>query len=406
MLKKKLDVKLNFIDFLLILIAMYTVAPIVSRFISSYLTTYFYMLVVALFVALLLLINGLKSLNECLIMIFPFVCWKLLYFFVDSNGLINWGYASMLDIAPLLIGYYFTKHCDENKNALFSIFIFVLVALTLVTTIVGCMQYPGAARYLATVSDAQAEKAALYDWKNIGGYTFVYFVVLLHPLLILAFKKGKLKLWWALLGSLAVFALAIYSEYTTALLLTLVTSLLYFFKKNFTAKQLLIFAVVAMASILLFSELFADFLRWLADVVGSDSISIRLEALAGGRTGIENSEDNRIELYEASLKTFFQNPLFGSFLNEGSKGIGGHSFILDFMAQFGIVGALVLFFMYKVMYQRFFTQYHGIEGYGYVLWIFIQALILSTINTGAWIVILAFFAPIFLNVICGRGAKE
>lgn len=405
MLKKKLDVKLNFIDFLLILIAMYTVAPIVSRFISSYLTTYFYMLVVALFVALLLLINGLKSLNECLIMIFPFVCWKLLYFFVDSNGLINWGYASMLDIAPLLIGYYFTKHCDENKNALFSSFIFVLVAITLVTTIVGCMQYPGAARYLATVENTQAAQAVLYDWNNIGGYTFVYFAVLLHPLLILAYKKGKLKLWWALLGSLAIFALAIYSEYTTALLLTLVTSLLYLFKKNFTAKQLLIFAVVAMTSILLFSELFADFLRWLADVVGSESIADRLEALAGGRAGIENSEDNRIELYENSLKTFFHNPLFGSFLN-GGKGIGGHSFVLDFMAQFGLLGIVVLFFMYKTMYQRFFTQYHGIEGYGYVLWIFIQALILSTINTGVWIVILAFFAPIFLNVICGGEAKE
>lgn len=404
MLKKKLDVKLNLIDFLLILITLYTVAPIVSRFISSYLTTYFYMLVVVLTVVLLMLIKGVKSLNECLVLIAPFVCWKVLQFFVGGDGLINWGYAAMLDILPLLLGYYFLNYCDGDKNSFFASLIFLILAVTWLTTIIGCIQYPEAARYLATVEDTQDPKAVLYDWKNIGGYTFVYFIVLLHPLLILAYKRGKIKLWLALLGSVAVLALAIYSEYTTALLLVLITLLLYFFKKDFKAKQLMFFAIITMLAILLFSELFSDFLMWLADVVGGENIAMRLEALAGGRTGLENSEDNRLELYENSFKTFLRNPLFGSFLNGGS-GIGGHSFILDFMAQFGLVGAIVLFFMYRTIYKRFFVQYKNVEGYGYILWLFAQAVILSTVNTGMWLSVLAFFIPVFLKTIY-RGETE
>lgn len=397
MLKKKLDVKLNLIDFLLILITMYTIAPIVSRFISSYLTTYFYMLVVVLAVVLLLFLKGLKSLNECFVMLLPFIGWKILCFFIKGNGVIDWGYGSMLDMVPLLIGYYFLNYCNSEKNDFFAGLIFILLAITLVTTVIGCIQYPEAARYLAT-ADAKASMAILYDWKNIGGYTFVYFIVLLHPLLILAYKKGKIKLWWALLGSVAVLALSVYSEYTTALLLALVTLPMYFFKKDFKAKQLILFAIVAMLAITLFSELFSDFLKWLADLIGSENIAMRLEALAGGRTGIENSEDNRIGLYEYSLQTFFRHPLLGTFLN-GGGGIGGHSFILDFLAQFGLLGAAVLFFMYKTVYKYFFAKYKNSEGFGYILWLFVQTIILSTVNTGAWISVLAFFIPIFLRVI-------
>lgn len=398
MLKKKLDVKLNLIDFLLILVTMYTIAPIVSRFISSYLTTYFYMLIVALTVVLLLLVKGLKSLNECLIMIAPFVCWKMLQFFVSSDGLMNWGYGSMLDILPLLIGYYFMQRCDEDKNDFFALFIAIVLSITLVTTIIGCIQYPGAARYLATVENTQEANAILYDWKNIGGYMFVYFIVLLHPLAILAFKKQKINGWMAALCSIAVLSLAIYSEYTTALLLTLITLLLYFFKRDFQAKQLFLFSIIAMAAVFLLSEVFSNFLMWLADIVGSETIAMRLEALADGRTGIENSEDNRIELYERSFYTFLHNPLFGTFLN-GGGGIGGHSFILDFMAQFGLLGVAVLFFMYRTVYKFAFSPYKGMEGYGFILWLFVQTIILSTVNTGLWLSVLVFFIPIFLKAI-------
>ena len=405
MLEKKSNVKLNILDFLLILIMLYTVAPIVSRFISSYLTTYVYMLVIVAAVALLLLCRGMKSINDCILMLVPFLIWKLMAFFMVKSDLITWGYGALLDLVPILAGYYMMTCCDEDKNKFFMWLIIAVFAVTLITTVIGCIQHEGAARYLATVEKPNEAEAVLYGWLNLGGYQFVYMTVLLHPIVVLAYKKGKIKKWMAIVCSVAVFVLAIYSEYTTALLLTLFTCVLYFFKKDLKPKQLIGLTVAAILMFTVFSELFSRFLTWLAEIIGSDTIALRLEALAGGKTGIENSEDNRIALYEASIKTFFKNPLLGTFLNGGGVG-GGHSFILDFAAQFGLVGIVLLVCMYRIIYRFAFAKYKGQEGYGYVLWIFLQTMLLSTINTGMWLPILMLFVPILLRTIYAEDKNE
>lgn len=46
-------------------------------------------------------------------------------------------------------------------------------------------------RILATLESANDANAVLYAWENIGGYEFIYMVVLLYPLLILAYKRKK-----------------------------------------------------------------------------------------------------------------------------------------------------------------------------------------------------------------------
>ena len=405
MLEKKSSVKLNILDFLLILIILYTVAPIVSRFISSYLTTYVYMLVIVAAVALLLLCKGMKSINDCILMLAPFLAWKLMAFFMVKGDLVTWGYGALLDLVPILAGYYMMNCCNDDKNKFFMWLVIAVFAITLITTVIGCIQHEGAARYLATVENANEAKAVLYGWLNLGGYQFVYMVVLLHPIVVLAYKKGKIKKWVAIVCSVAVFLLAIYSEYTTALLLTLFTCVLYFFKKDLKPKQLIGLTIAVIAVFTVFSELFSNFLNWLADIIGSDTIALRLKALAGGRTGIENSEDDRIVLYEASLRTFFNNPLLGTFLSGGGVG-GGHSFILDFAAQFGIVGIALLVYMYRTIYKFAFAKYKGREGYGYILWIFLQTLLLSAVNTGMWLSVLTLFVPILLRMIYAEEKNE
>ncbi len=403
MLKKKLDVKLNLIDFLLILVTMYTIAPIVSRFISSTFTTYAYMLMLVFAFGLILLRNGNKSLNECMLLLIPFFCWKALQLLLTSD-LILWGYGILLDCIFVVAGYYVVKYCKETKAGFWSILIIAICIITLATTIIGCIQYPEAARILASV-DSNQDIAVKYDWLNIGGYNFVYIIVLLHPFLILAYKRGKLPLIWALLGSCCVLLLSVFSEYTTALLLTLITCILYFFRKEFKARGLFLLVLAVVLLVFLFSDYFSEFLNKLADVVGSESIEHRLRALAGGRVGIENSEDNRIELYENSLKTFFQNPIFGSSFN-GGGGIGGHSFVLDFMAQYGCIGLFVIVQMYYTIYKSFFSVYRKEKEFGYILWILLQTLILSIINTGMWLSVLTLFAPIFLKSLYAKEEEE
>lgn len=398
---KPQSTKLNLLEMLLIFILLYTIAPIVSRFISTYLTTYFYMLTVLLFFLLLLFYKGMKSFNDCIILLFPFICWKLMQFLIFSGDIILWGYGALLDLIPLMAGYYLLNYSEDNKNGFFVVLILVALAVTLLTTILGCIEHEGASRYLAGVKDTNEAKAVLYGWLNIGGYEFVYLAVLLHPLAIFAYKRGKIKQWVAILCSIAIIALSIYSEYTTALLLSIVNCLLYFFKKDLTSKQLIALVVVAVLMFTILSSVLSKFLAWLAEVIGSETMSLRLKTLAWGESGRGDNDTNRLELYQRSLMTFINNPIFGTFLN-GGRGIGGHSFVLDMLGQFGLLGLLLLIFMYRTIYIKFFRCYKKFKGYGYVLWIFISTVLLSILNTGIWLTVLALFAPIFIKQIYSK----
>ena len=398
MLNKKQPLKLNLIEFLIILVVAYTIAPIISRFISNFLTTYFYMLVVVLLTLLLFLVRGNKSANDCFVLLFPFICWKALTFFLPKDNIIIWGYSALLDLLPLIIGYYFVNYVDIKKLSFFSSLIVVLLLITGITTIIGCTIYPEAARYLATVADPNEALAVQYDWRNIGGYSFVYMLILVHPLVVLAYKKQKIKKWQALLSSLLIVTVAIYSEYTTAFLMSILSCFLYFFKRTFTAKQCMTWLIAVILFIVLFYTVFAKLFIALADVINSETMAYRLRALAGGREGIENSEDNRVGLYDASMRTFFKYPLFGSFLR-GGGGIGGHSFVLDILAHFGLIGLVLLVWMYRTIYIKFFLPYKKKENYGYVVWTFVQTLFLSIVNTGGWLPVLAIFVPVFLKII-------
>ena len=395
---KRQTAKLNLLDALLVLIVLYTIVPFVSRFISSYLTTYFYMLTILLFVFLLLFYKGMETFNDCIILLFPFICWKLMQFLIWKGDIILWGYGALLDIIPLLAGYYLLTYSADKKNGYFVVLILAALLVTVLTTILGCIEHEGASRYLASVEDSNEANAILYGWLNIGGYEFVYSVVLLHPLAIFAYKKGKIKRWMAILCSIATIALAINSEYTTAFLLSMVNCLLYFFKKDLTTKRLIILIVVSLLVFTILSGFLSRLLLWFAETIDSETMSLRLKMLAGGEGAIEDSDNNRLELYRRSFVTFINNPILGTFLN-GGYGVGNHSFVLDMLGKFGLVGLTLLVFMYKTIYIRFFKPYKNLEGYGYVLWIFISTILLSSLNTGMWLSILALFAPALIRAI-------
>ena len=99
MLAKREPLKLNLIEILVIVAFAYSIAPIVSRFISSYLTTYFYMLIVVALIALVMLIKGARSLNDCIVLLVPFLLWKGLNFLISSSGIVLWAYQAMLDLS-------------------------------------------------------------------------------------------------------------------------------------------------------------------------------------------------------------------------------------------------------------------------------------------------------------------
>ena len=382
-------------------IILYSVMPIVSQLFSDLLTTYAYMLLLFGAVVFTMMIRGTASLAESVLVLLPFVLWMLLDFLTKDQQLLLWGYSSMLMLAPMLFGILLMKESGPKVVRFLAVVLAIATLVTIVTTIIGSIVYPDAPRYLATV-DSDDPLLRTYNYINLGGYEFVYTCVLLYPLVIFAYKQKRLRLVWAILAAVLVLALALNSGYTTALLLWMVTTATFFLPKKLNKRGVLFLLIVTILAIILFFTLFSTGIKSLAKLIDNEDIAYRLEALSGGSEGIRASEDDRISLYELSLKAFFKSPLFGNIL--GKKSInGGHSFILDFAAQYGLIGIILLIVMYRLIYVHFYKPFERVQGYGYILWMFLQTLILSTVNTGMWINILAWFIPLSVTAILQKG---
>lgn len=384
------------------IVILYTIMPIISRAISTYLTTYFMLLILLLIYFHTILRYRSKSFNEYIGgLMLPFVFFQLAMFTYRTNSILLWGYSVLLWLLPLIIGYYFTRYRLKDITIISRIIVIAFL-ITIVTTCVGLIQNPFASRVLATISSSQDANAIIYSWKNIGGYEFVYFLVLLYPILILAYKEKKVNLVFTAVGTVMIFITVILSEYATALLLIMCTSILFFCKKNLGKRGVYILLIVSTLILVFCSDYISQFLTYIAESIGSETIGERFLALAGGADTLKSFDDNRIELYQRSLNTFFEHPIVGTFLS-GNNVIGGHSFVLDTLAQMGILGGVLLFLMYKKIYNYFIAVFKYQVGYGYVLWAFLQTILLSIINTGMWLEILAMIIPILVSQIYGYG---
>ena len=388
-------------NLIITLVLCYSIMPIVTRLISTYLTTYFYMVVLIILIVLIAFVQRKASLNQALVLILPFVFWQILEFFLAGKTLMLGGYQVMLLLLPILLGQYILRY-RTHEIGFFSLVIFAAFIITMVTTIVGLFEFPEASRWLASVDSSKNPLLITYDWKNMGGYEFVYSVVLLYPLVIFAYKRKRLNFFITIALTAVVWILAILAEYTTALLLVIITTVLFFVKRNFTRRDVTVLLVLAIALCVIFSGPVSDALIWLGDTLDSNVLTPRIHALAGGKTGLEQVETKRLDLYLRSFNTFLSKPLLGTFI-QGGFGLGNHSFILDTLAKYGLMGAAMLFFMYRKVYQYFYKPMQNEPGYGYILWVFVQSIFLSCVNTGMWLYVLTLYAPIFIYVICKKG---
>lgn len=371
---------------------LYSIMPIVSIGVSTSLSTYSYMLLVVCLLLAIIFAKGFSTLNIYFSKLSPFIFYGILTFFIRTDSIIMWGYKLLLFVFPVIIGYYILRYARSNISK-FSRILVVALIITTITTSIGVVLYPSAARYLATVKSTNDPLNILYSWRNIGGYNFVYSIVLVYPLLILAYKKKVISCFMMVCSALGIFVMLILTEYTTALLLFLISSVFIFFRRDITAKSVVITLIFGVLVVFIFNGFFSKLSLGLATRITSLSISERLIAISGGVAGVEASGDNRIAIYKRSLETFFNHPLVGTFLGKYDK-TGGHSAILDAMGRFGLLGLVSVISMYRMIYRFFYQPYRGVEGFGFYFWVFCQAIILSIINTGFWFDILALYAPI------------
>ncbi|MBQ3418153.1 MAG: hypothetical protein IJH32_10030 [Ruminococcus sp.] len=401
---KRIFRQLNIKSWFFIYILMQTIVPIVAVFTSKFLTTYFYMVVVLTAVIFTLVSCRLLNVREFALLLFPFIGYEILNMFVtNSDDYLLAGYQILLFLLPVCLGFYVFK--SNKRLPIYAAVITALFAVTAITTIIGCIRNPSAARILASTASSQDATAIKFWWQNIGGYGFVYSAVLLYPCAVIAFKMKRLNTVVFILLTVLLYALVINAEYSLALMFLMVSTLLLFVKKDLSVKKFLLMLILFVLIVVLFRTTIAAILTRLGSYLGNEGMMEKINVLFLGKESVEGFDDARDELYLLSIKTFLSHPFFGC-LKISSSGIGGHSFILDNLASFGLVGGALMFFMYRGIYKVFFQPFSQQPGYNMVFWVFLQTIILSTVNTGMWQFNLCVYAPIMFGYVYGIQAVE
>ena len=143
-------------------------------------------------------------------------------------------------------------------------------------------------------------------------------------------------------------------------------------------------------------QFFGQFFEWLANVVNNDTVAERLSNLAvffteGGQY-IDGDIESRMNIYNSSIDAFFKSPIVGN----SHAQVGGHSYILDSLGKFGLLGAIALVVMYRRLFNVFFRPWNNQKWYGYVYFLFIIALFFALLNPKDNLGVLTFIVPLFM----------
>ena len=390
---------------LLLLTAFYLLykVPIVAYYVNTYVALLLFLLTLVFFV--LYRLNLLTRSPIILPVMLVYICFNIFDLWWSGSSIINTIWSAFLLFLPVCMGVFIIYGKMDYIVRVAAPLMIVLYVITAITTYVGLLQSPEASRLMAADPTAYLR----YYPYNIGSFNFIYSFVLLHPLMICVLKAKKMTLLavaLSVIGGLCV----IQSEYTTATLLLMISCVAYLFPSNISKGKLYwrgYLAVIILVAVLLFLPAMLDALAELDMFLGSaDKLHDVAGVLRGGKAE-EASTQARIRVYQLSWETFLAHPIFGVRLFNLGKS-GGHSFVLDTLAEWGVVGfslVVVLYYCFRKMHRQ--ISGNTVASY-YALLFFGMVIVICLLNPHAWIFELGLGAPLLLRyaVLVNEGGKK
>ena len=237
-----------------------------------------------------------------------------------------------------------SKGITETKEDIFNL-ILVLCCITSITTLIGIFRFEEPCRALAKGTSALTD---YYQSLNIGGYGFVYALILLIPALLHKYKITKRKIY---IGIILLFTICIIgASYGTAFVVFAIVMGVYLYlqiKCNVVIKTIITFII----GIMVFSyDSWKQIVKWIyliLEKIGVESLSSRMEMVYRSLT-IDSQVmhlEERVALREMSLDVFNKNPFLGNLELNNKQALGMHSEICDMLGGTGIIGVLLFFIL-------------------------------------------------------------
>lgn len=281
----------------------------------------------------------------------------------------------------------------ESRNYKLGRNLFILYLLmnliTCITTYYGNLKFPEASRALATGMSESQDLMRVYQTANIGGFSFVYSMVMLVPILMYIWKKRQVLSHGVILGILSIgYIVVIFftlqeAEYTIALLLFILCLSLFFIGNILDLKKLVLLCCVGVSVFWILKNPIADIIYNISENIESYNFSVRLKDLSVSLNDKDISTTNhdsdlvsRHNKYNKSFHSFVSHPL-GSW---SQKAVGGHSFFLDSLGKYGVMGFLLLLILYIRLYNYYILPTKNYSYHGYFQFIYFIFIITSIVN--------------------------
>ena len=280
----------------------------------------------------------------------------------------------------------------------------LLLSLTItgITTYIGCKLYPGAARDLASIyHENDQERIGLYNNLNIGGFEFVYTLMLICPLFVY-FIRVKQWRYLSLCALIGAFMVITKTEYTTALLCFMLSLLCFFIPRQNGARFVLGLLLGGVMAFFLLKVLLGDVLLWFSEMIDSEIVSMRLQDIAsilkgGFASGRDMDVEQRQDLYMIDFDAFLKSPLLGS-----GSAKGGHSFFLGYLSKYGLIGLVLMLVVFKSMFKFSIRKYRFTKIYPYIFYCFVLQLIIAVLNPMVIYFVFTFVIPLTMCVEINR----
>ncbi len=367
--------------------------------VSFYMNTYIAMGLLVCFAVLLLFLKSQWTRETIALLVFSILAGLLEFANDTLNGesLFNSIWSLFLLVFPVIGGYVLV---NNRMNRVIRKIIPVIIAvysITAITTYIGVLRFPGASRILAADSLAYLKYYPL----NIGGFEFIYSLVLLHPLIIFSLRKIK-KLYLAIPFSALVALCVTASEYTMGFLLFILSLVSYLLPMNMSpvaAKRRARKIVILVVCGIIFIPAIFSFLSQFDFLGSAGEKLLDLSNLLQGEL-VENDSDIAIRqnIYLKSWNTFLARPILGSKIY-GSPSVGGHSYVLDTLGNWGLVGVFVVCMLFNKIRRYYKREILNCEACYCATLFLLMVLALWFLNPKIWLFELCFIAPIFLYYI-------
>lgn len=319
----------------------------------------------------------------------------------ESQPVYLFAYGLAQEIMWPLILFAIYKYQDIGFAKLLLGAIFLCFFVTSITTYIGCGIFPGASRELAAIyTDKDLISLSLYQNMNIGGFEFIYSLVLLIPLLVLIIRKPQNSFIYRYL-SIAVlvwlFFVVIRSEYSFAILCSFLALLSFLVYERVKTTKIILLLVTALL-IVSVRDYIGDILVQASSFFDSNVVSNRIEDLGHviqGNFATSESADieTRQDLYSTGWKAFLSSPIWGT-----GEVKGGHSFVLNYMGKYGLIGMALVLFLYKKIYDFSIKTYKNTTLYNFLVVIFLFQILMSFFNPKILYPIFTFILPLFSYV--------